>query len=119
MTDTIEQMRETMRQVVLALHEAGHAPKHGQHVANAVREALAAPAVPPDVMRDAERYRWLRTSNSHHLHNSAWLASLTAVKDGPCDIFSADEVPALLDAEIDRRMAAAPTAQQGASHEQP
>ena len=83
------------------------------------RAALAAPAVPPDVMRDAERYRWLRTSNSHHLHNSAWLASLTAVKDGPCDIFSADEVPALLDAEIDRRMAAAPTAQQGASHEQP
>jgi len=45
--DTIEQMRETMRQVVLALHEAGHAPKHEQHVADAVRAALAAPAVPP------------------------------------------------------------------------
>jgi hypothetical protein len=57
--------------------------------------------------KDAERYRWLRAKNSHHLHNSAWLASLTAVKDGPCDIFSADEVPALLDAEIDRRMARA------------
>jgi len=57
--------------------------------------------------RDAERYRWLRKKNSHHLHNRAWLASLTAVKDGPCDIFSADEVPALLDAEIDRRMARA------------
>lgn len=57
--------------------------------------------------KDAERYRWLRANNSHHLHNSAWLASLTAVKDGPCDIFSADEVPALLDAEIDRRMARA------------
>ena len=57
--------------------------------------------------KDAERYRWLRANNSHHLHNSAWLASLTAVKDGPCDIFSADEVPTLLDAEIDRRMAQA------------
>lgn len=106
-------------------HESGGAWAADLAMVAAVREierlraAIAAPAVPPDVMRDAERYRWLRTSNSHHLHNSAWLASLTAVKDGPCDIFSADEVPALLDAEIDRRMAAAPTAQQGASHEQP
>ena len=61
--------------------------------------------------KDAERYRWLRDKNSHYLNNSAWLASITAVKDGPCDIFSADEVPALLDAEIDRRMAAASDAQ--------
>jgi hypothetical protein len=55
--------------------------------------------------KDAERYRWLVTNTSHHLYNSAWIGSLTAVKYGPCDILSADEVPALIDAEIDRRMA--------------
>ena len=56
---------------------------------------------------DAERYRWLRANNAHYLHNRAWLNSVTATKDGPCDIFSADEVPALLDAEVDRRIDAA------------
>ena len=59
-----------------------------------------------EARKDAERYRWLRDRNSHHQFRSAWISSVTAVKDGPCDIFSADEVPALLDSEIDRRMAA-------------
>jgi len=64
------------------------------------REAL-------DVIRkDAERYRWLRARNTHYVHDSAWLNSVTARKKTGCDIFSAEEVPALLDAEIDRRMAA-------------
>ena len=44
--DTIEHMRDVMRQVVLALHEAGHTPKHGQHIADAIRAALAQPAAP-------------------------------------------------------------------------
>ena len=36
-----------MVQAYTHLHEAGHAQKHEQHVADAVRAALAAPAVPP------------------------------------------------------------------------
>lgn len=80
----------------------------------AVACAKAAPAAQGDA-EDAARYRWLRDKNSHYLHNRAWLASITAVKDGPCYIFSADEVAALLDAEIDRRMASA--RKQGANHD--
>jgi glutathione S-transferase len=55
--------------------------------------------------KDAARYRWLRANNSHHVHNRAWLNTVTATKDSPCDILSADEAQEMLDAEVDRRMA--------------
>ena len=46
-----------------------------------------------ELRKNAERYLWLVANTSHHLYNSAWIGSLTAVKDGPCDILSADEGP--------------------------
>ena len=105
MTDTIEQMRETMRQVVLALHEAGHAPKHGQHVANAVREALVAPAVPPGWQlvpaepTPAMQRAAVESREGRAVYKVASKAGLEALED-----IAADDYRAML--------AAAPTAQQ-------
>ena len=89
---------EAYKERIAGLVNVGHALAATIEEQRAEVEALRA---------DAERYRWLRANNAHYLHNRAWLNSVTATKDGPCDIFSADEVPALLDAEVDRRIDAA------------
>lgn len=51
--DTISQMRDAMRTVAVALHEAGHTPQHGKSLADAVRAAIAAQPGPLDALRKA------------------------------------------------------------------
>lgn len=70
--------------------------------------ALAAPGVPDDVVRDAQRYRWLRKSLP------AGQGSLTVLLDDRCNgAFHKAVFMESLDASIDTAMLAASTAQKG------
>jgi len=63
-------------------------------------------AVPQDVLKDAQRYRWLR-SKSHKCMNRAWIGSAVVKAEGDCDFFSLDEAVEAIDAAIDAAIAAA------------